>query len=219
MEYTFDYLPNTDIYLYQRKDMFRFNTDTHLLGRFMKIKDNEIVLDIGTNNGALLLYATLYNYGKLIGIDIQQDAINLAKKNLEYHKIENYELYVGDIKDIQIPLVDVIVVNPPYFNDFTAKQMNQNEMIKTARHEENLLLSDLCFNISRLLKDEGRVYMVHRANRVVDIVNEFSKNELTIKTMQFIYDENNEEAHGILIEAIKKGGKGCKVEKPYIVKR
>ena len=51
---SFDYLPDTNIYLKQRKDMFRVNTDTHLLGNFMLVKKNESVLDIGTNNGALL---------------------------------------------------------------------------------------------------------------------------------------------------------------------
>ena len=79
----FNYLHGTDIWLYQRKDMFRMNTDTALLGNFMKVKEDETVLDIGTNNGALLLYASQYTKGKLIGIDIQQEACDLAAQNLK----------------------------------------------------------------------------------------------------------------------------------------
>ena len=74
MNMTYDYLPGTDIYLHQRKDMFRMNTDTALLGYFMKVKENECVMDIGTNNGALLLYASMYTQGKLIGVDVQKEA-------------------------------------------------------------------------------------------------------------------------------------------------
>ena len=56
--YTYDYINGTDIYLYQHKKMFRINTDTALLAQFMKVKKGERVLDIGTNNGALLLRHT-----------------------------------------------------------------------------------------------------------------------------------------------------------------
>ena len=77
---SFDYLPGTDIYLYQRRDMFRMNTDTALLGHFMRVKENDTVLDIGCNNGALLLYASQYTKGKLIGVDIQKEACELAEK-------------------------------------------------------------------------------------------------------------------------------------------
>ena len=76
---SFDYLPNTHIYLQQKEDMFRINTDTHLLGNFMKINKQDRVLDIGCNNGALLLYASQYT-NKLVGIDILPEAIELAKK-------------------------------------------------------------------------------------------------------------------------------------------
>ena len=88
---SFDYLPDTNIYLKQRKDMFRVNTDTHLLGNFMLVKKNESVLDIGTNNGALLLYASRYT-DDLSGVDILKEAIELAAFNMEYNGL-NAKLY------------------------------------------------------------------------------------------------------------------------------
>lgn len=219
MEYTLDYLPNTDIYLYQRKDMFRFNTDTHLLGNFLYIKAGESVLDIGTNNGALLLYASKKTSGKLIGIDIQEEACAVAQKNMEYHQLKNYEILCNDIKLVTLPQVDVIVCNPPYFNDLSIEQMNKNEYLKIARHEQYLSLQDLIQQVDYLLKDKGRFYLIHRASRIVDIIRELNQHQLEIKTMQFIYDENNDEAHGVLIETVKNGGVHCKVIAPHIVKR
>ena len=139
MKMTYDYLPGTQIYLHQRKDMFRMNTDTALLGNFMKVKEDETVLDIGTNNGALLLYASQYTKGKLIGIDIQQEACNLAIQNLKNQNIENFEVICSDIADVQMDSVDVIVCNPPYFRVNNNQQLNENEYKNSHEFDIHLL--------------------------------------------------------------------------------
>ena len=78
---TLDYLPNhIDIKIYQHKKMFRINTDTCLLGEFLDFKDNLSVLDIGTNNGALLLYSSLLKPKNMVGIDLNSEALELAQK-------------------------------------------------------------------------------------------------------------------------------------------
>ena len=92
-DYTYDYINGTDIYLYQHKKMFRINTDTALLAQFMKVKKGERVLDIGTNNGALLLAAHRYAPSYLYGIDIQPEAIAGAEKNMEQPHITNVVLH------------------------------------------------------------------------------------------------------------------------------
>ena len=83
-----DYLPNhKEITLYQREDMFRLNTDSALLGEFFVFNDNESLLDIGTNNGVLLLYASIKAKGKLFGIDVFLEALELCKKNLAAYSV------------------------------------------------------------------------------------------------------------------------------------
>ena len=209
---TYDYLPGTQIYLHQRKDMFRMNTDTALLGNFMKVKEDETVLDIGTNNGALLLYASQYTKAKLIGIDIQQEACDLATQNLKDQSIEDFEVICSDIADVQIEPVDVIVCNPPYFRVNNNQQLNENEYKRIARHECYLTMDVLCKSVNRLLKEKGRFYLVHRADRLVDLCVELRNAELEIKTIQMIRDCENEDAHGILIEAVKQGKPHCIVK-------
>lgn len=216
---TLDYLPNTNIYLYQRKDMFRMNTDTALLGNFMKINEGETVLDIGTNNGALLLYANQCKPGYLYGVDILEEACNLARENLEYNKISNVEIMHGDIKNIEINPVDVIVSNPPYFKTSEQSNVNESEYLKCARHEVYLTMSDLFQSVQRLLKENGRLYLVHRSDRIGDIICELRAIQMEVKRIQFIYDENKDDARSVLIEATKQGKSHCIVMKPHTVTR
>jgi len=213
---TKDYLPNTDIYLYQAKDMFRMNTDTHLLGSFLSVTENETILDIGVNNGALLLYAHQYQPKKMIGIDVQEDACEIARLNMEFNKVKNVEILCVDIKELEMEPVDVIVCNPPYFID---DKNNKNEKVNIARNEVFLPLEELFPCVSRLLKQKGRCYMVHRVNRLNELYRELLRNNLNIKQMSFIFDENRDYAHGILLEIVKGNKVHLKVNTPVWVKR
>ena len=197
----FNYLHGTDIWLYQRKDMFRVNTDTSLLGHFMKVHDGDCVLDIGTNNGALLLYASQFTKGKLIGVDVLQEACELAKYNLEYNKLSNYEVIHSPIQEVNMEPVDVIVCNPPYFP--LTENVNSNPFLQVARHEIHLTLDELMNQIARLLKGEGRCYMVHRASREREILDSIFAKGMYVKTLQRVFDENREDAVSLLVEIVK----------------
>ena len=163
--YSYDYIHGTDVYLYQRKDMFRVNTDTSLLAGFMNIRKQDRVLYIGTNNGALLCVAHKANPSWLYGIDIQEAAIAVAQKNMEHHGIENVTLLCGDVCEATLPKVDVIVCNPPYFKVSDNSNLNASESLQMARHERFLTLEKLCAKVCVLLEEKGRFYLVHRASR------------------------------------------------------
>ena len=84
-----DYLQkHIDYKVVQHEDMYHFNTDTCLLGEFLDFKDNLSVLDIGTNNGALLLYSSLLKPKNIVGIDLNNEALEIAKKNLEMNNVK-----------------------------------------------------------------------------------------------------------------------------------
>ncbi len=218
-EYTYDYIHGTDIYLYQHKKMFRINTDTALLAEFMQIRKNETVLDIGTNNGALLLAAHQKGATKLIGVDIQEEAIQVAEKNMKHHKIDEVNLITGDVCDIDLPKVDVIVCNPPYFKVNESSNINESKTLQIARHEQYLTLDRLCKKASELLDKKGRMYLVHRPSRISEIIYVLKKYRLQTRTLQFVYDENRDEAVSVLIEAVKDGEEHTHVLKPRMVER
>ena len=177
-----DYLQNhPDYKVVQHEDMYHFNTDTCLLGEFIKINKGDKVLDVGTNNGALLVF--IINKGGIAcGIEINKQALEIAKLTLKENSFEatlinqDFKTYLANEK------YDVIVSNPPYFSSKEEKQKNQNEHLKIARHEEMLDLKSLCVSIANNLKEDGKVYLVHRPNRLDDIeksLNESTEHEET----------------------------------------
>lgn len=216
--YTYDYLPGTDIYLYQHKDMFRNNTDTALLGNFMKIRKRDRVLDIGTNNAALLLYASQYHPASLTGVEINEQACIIARKNMEHHNLLA-DIQQADILACKLPSFTCIVCNPPYFKIEDSGEVNVNEHVRNARHETKLDLTTLLPRVAQLLEDRGRFYMVHRADRFIDIACLMRSSHMEIKTVQFVYDEAKDEARSVLIEAMRNGKANCKILSPHIIKR
>ncbi len=195
-----DYLHDHPEYkVVQHKDMYHFNTDTCLLGEFIKINSGEKVLDIGTNNGALLVY--IINKGGLAtGIEINSDAIEICNLTLKENNLsatiinEDVTLWQSNQK------YDVIVSNPPYFDSKTIKQRNVNKNIEMARHEGSLTLSSLAESISKHLNVTGRAYLVYRPNRLKQLEEAFNKHNLFIKEYQLVYDHRKSEAKSVLVE-------------------
>ena len=196
-----DYLQNhPDYKVVQHEDMYHFNTDTCLLGEFIKINKGDIVLDVGTNNGALLVF--IINKGGIAcGIEINKQALEIAKLTLKENNFEatlinqDFKTYLANEK------YDVIVSNPPYFSSKEEKQKNQNEHLKIARHEEMLDLKSLCASIANNLKEDGKVYLVHRPNRLDDIEKNLNEVGLYINEYQLVYDYRKKEAKSLLIKA------------------
>lgn len=196
-----DYLQNhPDYKVVQHEDMYHFNTDTCLLGEFIKINKGDKVLDVGTNNGALLVF--IINKGGIAcGIEINKQALEIAKLTLKENNFEatlinqDFKTYLANEK------YDVIVSNPPYFSSKEEKQKNQNEHLKIARHEEMLDLKSLCVSIANNLKEDGKVYLVHRPNRLDDIEKNLNEVNLYINEYQLVYDYRKKEAKSLLIKA------------------
>lgn len=216
---TKDFLPgHSDITVYQDDEMFRINTDTQVLGEFIEVYRNDVVLDMGTNTGALLLYASLFHPKKLIGLDINERSLALAKRNLLVNNIDNFELIHDDIITYKGEEVDVIICNPPYFKTKT-DNLCENEYLALAKHEGNLTIDKLIASIRRNLKNYGTVYLLYQSSRLQELMIELKKNKLRVKTIKFVYDEHKPYSNVVLIKAVKGGNVGMNVEKPIIIER
>lgn len=181
-----DHLKYLDIELIQDDKMFRYNSDTTILGQFLEgpsIK-NKTVLDIGTNNGSLLLYAYLLGAKKLIGCDVFDEALQLAKLNLEKQNC-NYELHLSEVQKLDIEPVDVIVCNPPYFE---MNNVTEDEYFKKAMFEESLPLEDMFSSFRRLMKDNGIVYTLYPADRFFEFYECAKKHKMKIMKLRFVHD-------------------------------
>ena len=213
-----DFLPGTSLRIKQRNDMFRFNSDTAALAAFVDVRKHDRILDVGTNNGVLLL-ASLVKGGKEgVGIDLFDEAIELAKENAVLNEITNAKFIVCPIEFFDSKAFDLIVCNPPYFK-LSTKYTKLSPFLDAAHYERSMPLTMLAKHAFRLLKENGRFCIVHRADRINEISTVLSSEHFAIKRIRFIHHDIDRPAVGVLIEAMKNGSNLCSVEAPLIHKR
>ena len=206
--------------VYQDSEMFNFSLDSVLLPNFVTLNSKiEKILDIGCGNLPVSLILTQLTDAKITAVEIQKDVYDIALKNLKLNKMEDrIELINDDInnlyKTFETDLFDVIVCNPPYFKVDENSNLNKNDYKTIARHEVSLNLDDI-FRISRkLLKNGGVVSLVHRPERLMDILDAMKNNNITPKRIQFVYPKKDKEANILLIEGSKGGRSGVKILPP-----
>lgn len=215
-----DYLPNhEEIKIYQDDEMFCINTDTMVLGEFLDIKKKDIVLDIGTNTGALLLYASKFKPKKLIGIDINEKALELAKENMKLNNITNVELIHADGNTFRNnEEVDVVIFNPPYFKT-PSSDKGSNKYLALSKHEDNFPLESMIQCVNRNLRNNGTLYFLFQTTRLNEVLKVLNEKKLVVKKMQFVYDENKENSTVVMLKAVKGAKEGVLVQKPRYITR
>lgn len=220
MSIRLDYLPKyPNIKLYQDDDMFCINTDTMVLGEFIEIKKTDLVIDIGTNTGALMLYANMHHPRKIVGIDINEKAIALAKENMLINKVNNFELICADGNTFKYnEEADVIIFNPPYFKK-PLKDEAINKYLALAKYEDNFMLDSMINTVNRNLRNGGTFYYLFQTSRLNEVLIALHNKKLVVKKLKFVYDINKEASTLVLIKAVKGAKEGMIVEKPIIIDR
>ena len=207
----------------QNENGFCFGMDSVLLSDFAKnIKNNSTVLDLGTGTGIIpILLCGKTNLRKVVGIEIQKDVANMAKRSSQLNNLQDrFEVVntnIIDLKNIyEKQSFDVIVTNPPYKKENTGIT-NENEAKLISRHETTANLEDFISISKDLLKDKGEFYMVHRPERLVDILSLMRKYKIEPKILKFVSPNKNKEPNLILIKGIKNANSFLKVEKTLYV--
>lgn len=209
--------------LIQNKDGFCFGVDSVLLSDFAKsIKKNATVVDIGTGTGIIgLLLCKKTDLKKIYGVEIQEEVAEMAKRSVELNNLQDkLQIINADINDIfefLVPnSVDCVVTNPPYKKvDTGVKNEDEKQMI--SRHEVKCTLEDIIEKGAKLLKDRGEFYMVHRAERMVDIMCLLRKYRLEPKNVRFVHSKQNEKPNLILVKAVKFANEFLKIDKPLVI--
>lgn len=218
-----DDLQYKNLKLIQEKNGFCFGVDSVLLSDFAKnIKNNATVVDIGTGTGIIsVLLCAKTNLKKIYGVEIQEDVAEIAKKNVKLNNLENkLEIINADINDIFEFLsaneIDVVVTNPPYKKIGTGVK-NESEKQMISRHEIKCTLEDIIEKSSKLLKDRGEFYMVHRAERIVDIMCLMRKYRIEPKKIRFVHSKVDEKPNLILVKGVKYANEFLKIDKPLVI--
>ena len=174
-----DDLQINNLKIIQNNNGFCFGIDSVLLTDFARtIKNNSSIIDLGTGTGIIpILLTAKINAKKIIGIEIQEDVAEMAQRSITLNNLEEkIEIINDDIKVIDKKLgkgkYDVIITNPPYMKNNTGLK-NENNSKLISRHEIECTIEDIARVSNSLLKDKGEVYMVHRPDRLMDIMENF----------------------------------------------
>lgn len=201
----------------QNKKWFCFGIDSVLLANFAKnIKKDSYVLDLGTGSGIMpTLLCGKTELKKVVGIEIQKDVCDMAKRSIELNKInEKFEIICDSIlnlnKYFEKQTFDVVITNPPYKKKNTGI-INPDEPKMIARHEITANLEDFIRVAKDLLKDKGEFYMVHRPERLVDIFELMRKYKIEPKEIRFIFSNKNEEPKMVMIKGVKNAKSFLKI--------
>ena len=220
-----DELYSNQIKIIQSSEVFSFSLDAVLLAYFANPikKESGQIVDLCAGNGAVGLFLSAKTKAKIYMVELQDRLAQMGQRSIRLNELEKQVTMLNaDLNDIYQYLkkdsVDIITCNPPYFADLPTSKKNSNNHLTLARHEITVTLAQVIKKASGLLKARGKLYMVHRPERILEILFEMNKNRLAPKKIQLVYPKANKEANMVLIEAIKDGKPGgIRFMEPLIV--
>lgn len=219
-----DLLGYEGIKIIQGKEMFRFSLDSTLLANFVHITSKEKrIIDLCTGNAPIPLFLSLKTKANIVGVEIQEQIADMAKRSVEANGLEKQiQIKVEDVKQIGglvgKNIFDIVCANPPYFKYLPTSNTNKNDFLTIARHEVKINLADLVKEAKGLLKNKGYFYLVHRAERLQEILNLLSDSKLNAKRVQFVYaKQSTKDAMLVLIEAQKESKAMLQVLQPIYI--
>lgn len=219
---TLDDLQLKGIHVIQKKEGFRFGVDAVLLANFSKVKRNQRIIDLCSGTGIIpFILSGKTECSSIMGIEIQEEFVEMANRSVAYNKLQDRISFVnGDLTDIKllktIQKADIITVNPPY-KLHNSGIINMNDKNAIARHEICCKLEDVIIACRILLKDNGRMFMVHRPDRLIDIVTLMRKHKIEPKRIRMVHPSPGKAPNIVLIEGQRDGGAFLKWDEPLNV--
>ena len=206
----------------QNPNGFCFGIDAVLLSDFVKLKKSDIAVEFGTGTGVIpILLSGKTNFNKIYAFEVQHEVADMARRSIEMNLLQNkIEIIEDNLREtkryFQKQSVDVVFSNPPYMStDGGLKNPEDKKAI--SRHEVLCNLEDIIENAHYLLKDGGNLYMIHRPNRLVDIVAMCRKYKLEPKEIRMIQPFATKRPNIFLIRCTKLGRPDLKFLDPLIV--
>lgn len=218
-----DQLYAEGIKIIQSSKVFSFSIDAVLLANFPTLPKKGHIVDLCAGNGAVGLFASKKTQAQITQIELQPRLVDMGQRSICLNHLEHQltmvELNLSFAPSVIAPdSVDLVLCNPPYFKEQPKSQKNPNPHLAIARHEIHTTLAEVVSVSAKLLKTNGRLAMVHRPDRFLDILHAMEAANIAPKRIQFVYPKEGKEANILLIEGIKQGKKdGFRVLPPLII--
>ena len=202
----------------QKSDYFKFSLDSMLLANFVNINMSDSkLLDFCTGNCPIpiILSNSIKN---IVAFEVQKEIYELGDESLKLNNINNVKLINDDIKNIsnyyEEGYFDIITCNPPYFKVIDSSRINDNNVKAIARHEILIKLEDIVYLAYKFLRDKGKLYIVYRPDRLMELLKLFDKHKFGVQKLQCCYNNSDSLSSMILIEAMKNGQDDLKILAP-----
>lgn len=199
-----DYVPGTDIEIFQRDDRFKYTTDSLILSSFANVKGK--VLDAGCGNGILSL-RVLNRAREVVSVDMEEIYTDNLNRTIELNNLKNIKVVNSKIENLEgySGYFDTIITNPPYFTDRTAMEVSEGR----ERHTEDI--HTFIKALSKYLKYGGRMYMVFPSLRLQEIAVYLKELNLYIKRIKFIKKDISSKSNIMLLDIRLGGGYNLEV--------
>lgn len=219
---TLDDLQLKGIRVIQKKEAFRFGVDAVLLANYAKVKRGMHAVDLCTGTGIVpFILAGKTEASKITGIEIQEELVEMGCRSIACNKLEERINFIhGDLTDLSLikslEKADIVTVNPPY-KLRNSGIINMNDKNAISRHEICCTLEDVIIACRILLKDNGRMYMVHRPERIADMLCLMRKHKIEPKAIRMVHPNTKKAPNIVLVEGQRDGGAFLKWEPPLYV--
>ncbi|MEK4204865.1 MULTISPECIES: tRNA1(Val) (adenine(37)-N6)-methyltransferase [Paenibacillus] len=216
-----DDLLTHDLRIIQSDEVFSFSMDAVLLARFASVPPRGRVLDLCTGNGVIPILMTTRTKASIEGIEIQPRLADMARRSVALNGLQDQVvIHEGDLRELYTTaghgVYDAITVNPPYM-PLNGSDLKLNNHQAMARHEIGCTLEEVIQACVRLVRTGGKVSMVHKPQRLVDIISLMRQYRLEPKIIRFVHPRAHLEANMVLIEAARDGKPEVRLQPPLIV--
>lgn len=204
----------------QKKQGFRFSLDAVLLAHFAALKNGWRVCDLGCGSGIIaLLLASRAETLTIDGIELQAELADMAARSVLLNGVPSIHIHQADLR--ALPAVwrdryDLVVCNPPYFPVGSGKQ-SPLPQIALARHELACTLEEVLAASTRLLRSGGRLAIVHRPNRLPELLTGCAAHHLAPRRLRLVYPNSHSAADLVLLEAVKGAQSDLHIQAPLII--
>lgn len=212
-----------DNIIYQDDDYFLFSLDSMLLANFVNIRlTDKKIIDLCSGNAPIPMLLSFRTKARIFGVELQENIYKMGLDSVIQNGMDKQiSLINDDVNNVENLFesgsFDVVTCNPPYFKFKEDSLINVNEGKAIARHEITLKLEEVIRNASYLLKNNGTFAIVHRPERLMEIIKFMQKYNIEPKRLRMVYPKENKDANIILVEGVKNGRSGLKIEKPLII--
>lgn len=215
-----DIIPGTPYAIYQNAQYFSYGVDSVVLSNFAQMKKGRTLIDLGAGVGILGLRCHyIYQPSHVWALEIQRPLARLLDKSVKANAIrDNFHVVHGDARTVQLPVVDYIITNPPYM-EVGRGIGNKNPSRRISLSEEMLSLAQVFDFSDKHLNKGGRLFMVNRANRLVDAMEEGRRVGLEPRRLRIVHSYIGDKARFFMVEFVKGGGKNFTIEEPLTIYR